>query len=76
MTVAVVCVNPMSSKSTRSQIASLVAFADAMYSDSTVETDTVGCFFDDQLMELPATSSDEQGSTPGQNRLTLTLTPV
>ena len=35
----------------------MVAFADAMYSDSTVKTDTVGCFFDDQLMELPATSN-------------------
>jgi len=41
----------------QSHIASLVAFADAMYSASTKEVTTVVCFLEDQAIELLATSN-------------------
>ena len=56
MTVAVVGEKSNSVRSVHSHTASLVAFAEAMYSASTEEVVTVGCFFEDQVTELPATS--------------------
>src|ERR1700731_2485678 len=47
MMVAIGWGNPKSESRERSQMASLVAFADAMYSASTVDNVTVGCFFKD-----------------------------
>jgi len=38
-------------------MASFVVFDAAMYSDSTVDSATVGCFLDDQATLLPATSN-------------------
>src|SRR4051794_18970287 len=53
---ALTYVNLRSSKRMRSQMASLVAFEAAMYSASTVDNATVGSFFDNQEIELPAMS--------------------
>ena len=55
--VADICLNPISSSSTRSHIASFAAFDAAIYSDSTVDNAMVGCFFDDQATLLPVTSN-------------------
>ena len=54
--IADTCLNPISSSRVQSQIASFVAFDVAMYSDSTVDSATVGCFFDDHATLLPAMS--------------------
>src|ERR1700731_4601943 len=56
MTVVVEGGEPRLVSSERSHTASLVAFAEAIYSASTVDRATVGCFFDDQETVLPATS--------------------
>src|ERR1700730_5605090 len=56
MSVADVCGKPRSARSVRSQMASFAVFAEAMYSALTVESATVGCFFEDQETVPPVTS--------------------
>ena len=56
MRVVDVCGKLRSARSIQSQMASFVAFMEAMYSALMVESATVGCFFDDQEMVPPAMS--------------------
>ena len=49
------CTVPILERRVRSQMASLVAFEAATYSDSAVESATVGCFLEDQETIPPAT---------------------
>src|ERR1700731_2710847 len=48
MSMADVCRKPRSARSVQSQMASFVVFVEAMYSALTVESVTMGCFFEDQ----------------------------
>ena len=70
--VAKIWVKPISERRVRSQMASLVAFEAAIYSDSAVESATVGCFLEDQETIPPATLKTnppidllESGDEPG-----------
>ena len=53
--VAKIWAKPISERRVQSQMASLVAFEAAIYSDSAVESATVGCFLEDQETIPPAT---------------------
>ena len=55
--VADICLNPISSISIQSHMASFVAFDAAIYSNSTVDNAMVDCFFDDQATLLLAISN-------------------